>query len=336
VIIPRLLVFLCLCLAVAAAPAEDRAVTVSARPAKELGFYPERSAPATVTSLNDSQISAEITGLITDLLVRVGDLVEAGQVVARIGCEDYEIARDRSQAAYEEATARNRLAVSQLKRVERLEKSKNISQEELNQRRSEKASTAAQADQRQAQLAQAERDVSKCLIRAPFDGVIVERYASIGELAVATSKILRLLDTQNVEVSAQVQVQDAPSLNDAASVVFEARDAEYNLQLRTSLPLLDARLGSYEFRLAFTDSLPLPGTSGRLTWREKALHFPAELLVRRDSELGVFVEEAGRARFVAVPDAREGRPVRAPLPDTAQVIIDGRYGLTGGEALVVR
>lgn len=330
-------ILFCLALAAAAAAlAEDGAITVSARSVEELGFYPERSAPATVTSLNDSQISAEITGLITDFPVRVGDLVEAGQVVARIGCGDYEIARDRTQAAYDEASARNRLAVSQLKRVERLDKSKSISQEELNQRRSEKASTAAQAAQRQAQLAQAEREISKCLIRAPFQGVIVERYASIGELVVATSKILRLLDTRNVEVSAQVQVQDAQSLREAASVVFAARDAEYDLQVRTSLPLLDARIGSYEFRLAFTDALPLPGTSGRLKWREKEVHVPAELLVRRDSELGVFVEEEGRARFVAIPDAREGRPVRAPLPDAARVIIDGRYGLTGGETLVVR
>lgn len=331
-----LLFLLSLSLVATHALAEERAYVVSARPVTELGFYPVNSAPATVTSLNDSQISSEITGLINDFPVRVGELVKAGEVVAKIGCEDHEFARDQARAAHEEAVARNGLAASQRRRVERLAKSKSISEEELNQRRSEEASTTAQVAQRQAELAMVEKDVEKCLIRAPFEGVIVERYASIGELVVPSSKILRLLDTRNVEVSAQVQMQDAASLNQAASVVFEARDREYDLNVRASLPLLDARLGSYEFRLAFVDDVPFPGTSGRLKWRAREFHVPAELLVRRDAELGLFVEEEGRARFVAIPDAREGHPVRAELPGTTRVIVDGRYGLTGGEPLDVK
>ncbi|PKO62669.1 MAG: efflux RND transporter periplasmic adaptor subunit, partial [Betaproteobacteria bacterium HGW-Betaproteobacteria-17] len=64
---------------------------------------------------------------------------------------------------------------------------------------------------------------------------------------------------------------------------------------------------------------------------------PADYLVKRAGQLGVFVVEARRARFVPLPDAQEGRPASAAaLPAEAALVTDGRFALQDGMTVTPR
>jgi hypothetical protein len=81
------------------------------------------------------------------------------------------------------------------------------------------------------------------------------------------------------------------------------------------------------------DPGPVAGTPGRLVWTGARNLLGADLLVRRDGTLGVFLVDAGTARFVALPDAEEGRPAAVDLPATSRLVIEGRQRLAEGAAV---
>ena len=51
---------------------------------------------------------------------------------------------------------------------------------------------------------------------------------------------------------------------------------------------------------------------------------------------GVFVLESGKARFVPLPGAQEGRPVAAPMLADRMIFVDGRHGLADGQAVQIK
>jgi hypothetical protein len=86
-------------------------------------------------------------------------------------------------------------------------------------------------------------------------------------------------------------------------------------------------------RLRFTGAAAAPGASGRIAWRDGDAHVAPELVVRRAGRLGVFVDDAGTARFHALPEAQEGRPARVDLPPNARLVVQGQLALKDGQRL---
>lgn len=302
------------------AGAEPARVTV--KPASEIIVYPEQSAPATVRSLNDSRISAEINARIETIPPRVGDLVQPGEVLVLLDCRDnrFDLVR---------AAARLELAKEQLARARNLRADANVSEELLDQREAE--FTEAQVTHQQAQL-----NVGRCSVRAPFEGVVLERLASEGELAAIGTGLLRLLETSRLEVSAQVSLDSMESLMQANEIWFAYGRERYPVRLRTMTPAVNTAARSREVRYEFGDARPLPGTAGRLHWRTEQAHLPAHLTVRRGGQLGVLIAEDTLARFLPVPGAREGHPVPISLEPQTLIIIEGRYGLSDGDAIELK
>ncbi len=297
--------------------AEGRAIPVTSRPLSTLLKNSIQSAPATVESLNRSQLSAQLNAQILRIPVKVGDVVSRGAVLVELDCRD-------AQLALELAQSRMKLAQHQLRRSQSLHKSKNVSEEILNQR---------QTDFELAQVAikQNQLQVSRCRVTAPFDGVVVKRYAAEGELAVPGTRLLSLLDTERVEVVASVLLTQVDEVERAGQRWFEAQGARYALKLRAVVHDVNPRARNRILRFDFMDKKALPGTPGRLKWQAAQPVLPAEFLVRREEEMGVFILEKGRARFAPLAGAQEGRAVPVDWPPQTRIIIDGRFSLKDGD-----
>jgi RND family efflux transporter MFP subunit len=312
------------------------AVPVTTKKLADVLFFPVRDAPATTLSLNDTKVSSELNGLLKGINVRVGDSVKQGDVVALMDCQDYEISVAQASASIRAERAKLKFDRSRLEKVEQLSKKNNISAEEVERRTSTVAITGAEVERLRALLKATRRAVDKCSIRAPFDAVVIEKIANLGDYMTPGRPVLRLLDRDNVEISAKVQEQDLDFLKLAKKVSFVANDKIYPLTLRATLPLMESRIRSYEVRLNFTGDKAFPGSAGRTQWETLDPHVPAELLVRRNG-LGFFIEAAGRAKFVPVGGTSEGQPAKllTSLPGPSRVIINGRFELNDGDAVRV-
>lgn len=311
-------------------PAQPAAVF---RPFGEIAVYPTRDAPAAVVSRNESRIVAEVPAMVQELLAEVGEVVAKGALIARLDARDYELALARARAAEESAKARLALAEAQLKRARELRTEGFISPDALLQRETEVAVVAADLKSAQAAQATARHNLDKCLIRAPFRAIVKARTGQVGEVAGANAPLYTLTDADRLEVAAQVPAQDAASLALAKERSFVGQDGRHPVTLLRISPAIDRAARTREARLAFSGKAPLPGAEGRLVWRETEAQLPAEVLLRRGKELGVFVDEGGKARFVPLPEAQEGRPARAALAPTARVAGLNRHTLSEGQVL---
>ena len=323
-------------LALALPVAAEEAIPVQARPLAELAVHAEYRAPASVVSDNDSRLSAEVAARIVEIPVRVGEVVERGALLARLEAKDHELALAREEAALRALQARMELARYQLDRARSLSRKKVVSEELLTQRESELNGLRAQLDGQQAAVAQARRRLDKTTLRAPFAAVITARLASVGELASPGTPLLRIVDNRHLEVSAPLQARLADSLPRAGQPELVTPLARYPLKLRTITPAFDPVSRTREARLTFTNEAALPGSAGELVWRSTRPALPAELLIRRQGRLGVFVVEEGRAKFVPLPDAEEGRPAAVSLPAQTPIVTLGRFRLQDGDPVALR
>ena len=311
-----------------------KATPVTTKSLADIVFFPARTAPATAVSLNNARVSAEIGGLLNDITVRVGDKVEQGMVLASIDCRDAEADLSQATSAHKANRARNAYEQSLLTNARRLSASKSIASEELDKRRANAQVSGAELDKSKTDLAKARLAVERCTVKAPFNAVVVERLASVGDFVTRGTPIVRLLDTDSTEISARVQEKDLDSIKEVKQAVFESQNESYAVKLRTIVPAMESRLRSYETRFDFTADKAAPGSAGRLRWHSPLPHVPAELVVRRDA-LGVFVVEQGRARFMEIPGAQEGKPAPWAGDLSGGVIVDGRFSVNDGDPVQV-
>lgn len=329
-----LTLFTCLLVTVSA-----RAETpVSAQTVDQLQFYPQFSAPAEVLSKQDSFLSAQISAQIEKILVEVGDQVAAGDTLVELDCAIYEAQLNTQKAALGEIDVQLNLAKDQYRRAKSLNEAGNLGEEGLQLRVTELEALQARRVVQEQQARVAQISVDRCVVTAPFAGVVTERSAQLGALAAPGSALIRLVQLADAELSARVP----PTQNFVAQqrLTFDYLNRSYPAQLRVVLPVVDSRQRTQELRLAFPEELPPPGAAGRLLWRANQAHLPAELLVRRQQgeewQLGVMVVDADTARFYPTPNAIEGQPFATDLPSEAQIITDGRLLVDDGEAISLR
>ena len=293
-------------------------------------------APADVMSLNHATISAEITSTVKSINVSVGDRVKQNTVLLELDCDAYLIQRSIKLATLDKAKAQLPFAKDQLKRALDLREKKSISHEIVQQRQTELA--VAQADLALATqgLKLAERDIAHCQVKAPFDGIITKRLTHLGSFVSSAVPLMELLENRNLEVKANLRVDELAQLQSARHIWLQVADQHYPLKLRTTIEFVDRRSLTVEARLLFVqDDMAIAGSSGRLHWTNQQKYLPASYLVRRASGLGIFINDNNIARFKVMPSAIEGQPFVIDLPADTQLIVDGRQGLQDGDAISI-
>ena len=301
---------------------------------KDVAIYPEVVIPASTESLNDAKISAEVRANVKKIPVLVGETVKRGEVLVQLDDKDYKLNLHRAEVALKGIESRLKLADYQLDQAKALIKDKAITDELLRQRQAEVTTLQAEREAQLVAVDIAKQDLKKTVIRAPYTAVIAERIAQVGELANPGTPLVRVVDISRIEVSAKIQPQDVRSLEKAGKFQFTTLERSYNLELRKLSPLIDPIQRNREARLVFKDEMALPGSSGTLIWKQTIPHVPANLIVRRNNKLGIFINNKGHAKFIQLQGATEGRPSSVDLAMNSNIIIDGRYSVQDGDVVI--
>jgi len=191
-------------------------------------------------------ISADITGRITQIGVKEGDLVKKGQFLLQIDPTQYQAAVARNQALVASAAASAVQAGANRDQAERVlarnkELAKSgtslISPEALEQSQTSYdvavatyKAAQAQSDQARASLREAEDQLSKTRLVAPMDGRVVRVAKEVGEVAVpstfssAEGLLVTVADLSVILATVQVDETDVVRLNmgDSVQVTIDA------------------------------------------------------------------------------------------------------------------
>ncbi|GAB0055938.1 Multidrug resistance protein MdtA [Candidatus Magnetaquicoccaceae bacterium FCR-1] len=311
----------------------DEPLQVTTKPLEAVLIHPREEAPAESRALLDGLITAQVGATVVELPVQVGDTVKSGDLVVRLDPWAYRLAERRAAAELDGLRARLETARKRAERARQLHAQKQASEERVEQSESEVKELAAQARAVEVSMEDARTRVEKCLVKAPFDGVVVQRQARVGMDAAPGTPLAQLVDHRHVELSATIASGRIDSLTRAPSWHFSHEGRDYPVKLRVVVPVVDPASRAREARLLFTGDRPVPGAAGRLVWSDARPHLPPWLLVRRDATLGFFLAQGDKAAFQPLPQALEGHPALLdPLPE-GTVVISGRESLTHGAAI---
>ncbi len=135
---------------------------------------------------NEAAISSQIGGRIVKLPFEPGDDFASGDVMVEFDCAMH---RARHDAAAAELAAKNAIHRNNRK-LERLDA---VSQLEVE-------ISAAEVKRAKAELAIAGVEVSRCVIRAPYDGRVVSTAVNAFETVSPNQELLRILDSKHLEI----------------------------------------------------------------------------------------------------------------------------------------
>ncbi len=324
---------------VSAAAIPVTTIPVTVKSFKQLAIYPVVHVPASVVSLNNSKLSAEVSAIITDIVVDVGQTVNRGSVLLILDSSYYQLEYDRSNAALQSIKAKRDLANYQLQRAKSLSKQKVVSEELLAQRESDLKALAGEVKVQKALRDIAKRNLDRCTVKAPFKAIIKERLGHIGELARIGTPLVHIVDAEKLEISAKIQTNDIVSLRSAKKIELVSQGGRYNIELKNITPAYDSFERSQEVRFSFsdTDKVDLPGAFGKVIWGKATPHIPADIMVRRDGNLGIFIVKGNKSQFVSLSNAKEGQPVaQSQLSEDVPIVVDGRYRLQDGNSVKIK
>ena len=317
-----------------AALAQD-ALPVVVQPLGEVLVDLEIRAPATVVSINEALVTSQLTALIDEVAADVGEDVARGDLLLRLDDADARLSLAQAEADLAAIDAQIDEAEQRLARAEELLEKNFISDDELDNRRTAVVVLKANRKRQQVAVDRARLDLARTEIRAPYDATVVARQAQVGGLATPGSPLLTIVQSSHPEVDAEIDPQGTASLYEAGDLRFESRGRAWPVSLARLTDVIESDTRKQRGRFRFLDDVARIGASGHVVWTDASALVPVNLIVQRGQALGVFTAEAGRARFVPLPEAQEGRPAPADLAPGTLIVSRGHVRLQDGDTLKI-
>ncbi len=213
-------------------------------------------------------LGSGVTGILKEISVERGDFVKKGQVLVRLDSSVEEsnlaLTRARSEmvATIEARKARLNFAAREHNRKEDLYKKEIITLDEIDEAETNKIIAERELQEAIEQqhiasleLKQALDILERRIIRSPINGVVTEKFLSIGEL-VNEQPILKLaqLDPLNVEVIAPITLLNSVKVGDKSEVIPEKPiEGSYIGIVKIVDRVVDAGSGTFGIRIELSN-----------------------------------------------------------------------------------
>jgi len=215
-------------------------------------------AVGTLKAATRTEISARIMAPITEVRVKAGNVVQAGQPLVTLDRRDAESRLNQAQASLEGARASMVQAEKDFQRDSEMYQEAVIAEKRFEQTKT--ALDVARANVRRAEQAVAEAKVnlSYTVINAPQDGKIVDRLAEPGDVASPGVPLLVLYDPASLRLEVPVMEDLAMTLKigDVLQVHIDASNRDVETVVDEIVPQAEAASRSFLVKVALRRSQP--------------------------------------------------------------------------------
>ena len=247
--------------------------------------------PGTVLSMRDSVISAEVTGRLL-WVAEVGEHIAEGEPLAIMDDHLHQLQLRNDWAEIERLKADIEYNQRQIARLEKLAAQNNTSKSGLDEAQSQLQMLLQ--EQRIAEVARDRTvyDLGRTRVAAPFSGVIVSREADIGEYTEPGDPLLRLVDTESLEISLSAPLRAARYNQPQSQVQVEGGGQDLVAEIRAIVPVGDSLSRMMEIRLTLAPGHWQIGEAVTVELSDSlpasTLSVPRDALVLRDNEVFVY------------------------------------------------
>jgi len=242
-------------------------------------------------ALEKVDLRARVQGFLGPRLFKEGDDVKEGQVVFTIEREPFEAVIDQRKAQLAAARATLANADQQLQRTAELARKGNAPIAQLDQRTAEQGQSKAAVMEAEANLRDAQIQLSYTEIKTPITGRIGRAAVSPGNLVGPDSGVLATV------------VQDDPMqvlFSVTQREMLEAKDSEVTGKVRARVRLANGSLYSEKGRIDFLDVQVNPRTDGQTV---RAMFPNPDDILTSGQTVRVIIEEKGGDQVVVIPQS---------------------------------
>jgi membrane fusion protein (multidrug efflux system) len=290
----------------------------------------EMSLMGSVEASRDATLSTTRGGYVESVLVKAGDQVSKGALLAKVDSELHRI-------LLEQATAQSDLAEAEYKRAVGL--GDLIAESQLQSAETQMA--VAKAGLEQAQL-----NLSRAQVRAPFGGQVGAVHVEAGEVVGPGRPVIRLVALRKVKVRLNVADRDVVSLKKGMPVVIRLQAVSETFEGRLSSIAPVADMDTRSFQVEVTVDNPkrnlLPGMIARVElgreMADSAVLIPQDWIVTGLNEQGVYLINGDKAqwRTVVLGDVvRDQVVVSSGLSVGDRIIMAGHRNIADGDTILV-
>lgn len=320
--------------------AADDGVPVVISRAESRTLTPMQQVAGTLISRNDTRLAAQVEGQAV-WVADVGTQLASGEAATRL---DDTLVREElaeNEASILRAQASVEFSRAELRRLEQLAEKSHAAESRLDQVRLDLAVARSELSVARARTSRSREKLERTSIRAPFNGVVTERFIQTGEWADAGTAVVRLVDTTALEVQAWVPVVMLPYIQSGMVLDFSANETEGSGRVRTLVPVGDRQSRLYEVRLAVDADGWSSGQGVRISIptaeSRTATVVPRDALVMRRDGITVFritadktVEQVSVTTGIASGDHIE---ITGGIRPGDAVVIRGNERLREGQAV---
>lgn len=187
----------------------------------EVGDFEEFiSITGDLTPRNQTIISSEVTAKVQQLIVNEGQMVKKGQVLAKLEQDTIQQSVLAQRATTKQSQDTLALQEKIMRQQKELYKENFISELAYAQYENNYNNAKQNYYAQQALLNQAEQNLSRTTILAPFDGVVVKSNSEIGQLAMPNTSLFVLADLRSIVIQAPVVSDNIAKVEIGQKVIF--------------------------------------------------------------------------------------------------------------------
>ncbi|MEY3145558.1 MAG: hypothetical protein RL342_1229 [Pseudomonadota bacterium] len=181
---------------------------------------------------NSAFVKARVAGELQGLVLREGDRVSAGQVVARIDATESQARVRQAQQQAEAARAQVDIARRSFDNNRSLVEQGFISKTALDTSAASLAAAEASFRAAQAGADLANKSLEDTVLRAPMAGVVAQRLAQPGERLAVDTRIVEIVDLSRLELEASLSPADSLLVRPGQEAVLSIEGASQTLSAK--------------------------------------------------------------------------------------------------------
>ncbi len=308
---------------------------------KEGALSETRTFTATVRARVETDVGFRTAGKVMQRLVDVGDVVKAGQPVARLDVTDYALGVAAAVDQLRAATVDAGQSASDEARMGRLLSDGSVGAADHERQQARAEAAAAQLDQARRNLELARNRAGYTTLLAPYAGVVTALYMEVGQVVGEGQPVVSLARAGAREIVVDLPEGLVGRVHElrASATLWQGDGAPFDLRVREVSPSAAATTGTFRVRYAMVaagaqaHTLPL-GATVRLQLKDDTIRgvaLPVSALIKSGGAAGVWVVDAGSGKLSFLPvqvQAFETDAVRVSgLKDGLQVVTVGAQKL---------
>jgi membrane fusion protein (multidrug efflux system) len=175
----------------------------------------------TLSSNERTDLAANASGRVVRTFVERGDHVAQGALLAQLDARSAALSRAEAEANVTSATEQLKNVRADCQRYQGLLAKGAITQQEYDKQTTSCSTQAASEEAARARAAEAAQTVTDSAIRAPFAGVVAERFVHVGDYVHADTRVVTLLVDDPLRLELTVPEPNIASVHPGLTVSFQ-------------------------------------------------------------------------------------------------------------------